>query len=452
LTAGHPVSRYWARPPPVPPALPPLLQATEPRKQHRRRPGAPQSVPVPPGEQGKVPEEPGAAVTPPAAGAPPCRTPVSPPPCTPPQLPSPALGVPFPYRIPRGRRFLAPCCPPGASCPSGVPCSGGGREAQEAQGSVWALRDLSSPPPRCPGDAAGASSGAAELPGDVNVPARCWPGRVRALVSLKTERKGRSEGYIRRGGPAGVLRPSCPPPEGPCPARAAAGAALTSVAGAGEAPPRAAAPSGGCSRPPAVLHLPGYALRAAGTPGPARGPPVVPGPRSPRLGFARSRGVAAAAPPPSPPHSPHGPGAGLQLPAALRAGPRGGFPVNRGSELGPDPGAGSFLPPRITRRRRRRKVRAPAVPLPPPPALSHCRRRAHSSALLHSRRAPQQPFGGSWGRSEPAVEGGGRGHGRRRPAPDGPEGHHVRRGGSPACPRPEPAPLPPAERGAQGRP
>ncbi|XP_040521418.1 zinc finger protein 585A isoform X4 [Gallus gallus] len=104
--------------------------------------------------------------------------------------------------------------------------------------------------------------------------------------------------------------------------------------------------------------------------------------------------------PPPPCRQQHGASLRLQIPAAPRA--AGGCTVNRGSELRPDPAAGSFLSPR--RARRRRRVRAPAQPLPAARRSVPCA----ALTLLCSRRDPQ-PFGGSWGSSKPALEGGGRG-------------------------------------------
>lgn len=103
---------------------------------------------------------------------------------------------------------------------------------------------------------------------------------------------------------------------------------------------------------------------------------------------------------PPPCRQQHGASLRLQIPAAPRA--AGGCTVNRGSELRPDPAAGSFLSPR--RARRRRRVRAPAQPLPAARRSVPCA----ALTLLCSRRDPQ-PFGGSWGSSKPALEGGGRG-------------------------------------------
>lgn len=150
-------------------------------------------------------------------------------------------------------------------------------------------------------------------------------------------------------------------------------------------------------------------------------PPKPPKPPKTLNGFEPGAAGAAFYPPPVPPPQ-------LQdYNSRQRSarGPRGGFPVNRAPELGPDPGAGSFLPPSESSQEEEFGG-APAVPPPKPPP-------PRSPLPSAPAGPPPQPFGGSWGRAEPALEAGGGGHGRRHPpAPHGPQwGHHVRRGGSP---------------------
>lgn len=119
----------------------------------------------------------------------------------------------------------------------------------------------------------------------------------------------------------------------------------------------------------------------------------------------------------------------LQIPAAPRA--AGGCTVNRGSELRPDPAAGSFLSPRRARRRRRR-VRAPAQPLPlrAAPCRAHTALLSQGPAAIWRKLGKLQTGTGRWKERTAAAP---RHPESLRPlrVPSGPWGNHVCGGGSP---------------------
>lgn len=142
-------------------------------------------------------------------------------------------------------------------------------------------------------------------------------------------------------------------------------------------------------------------------------------------GMAAFRGAVELRPSP-PCRQQRGASLCLQIPAA--PGAAGGCTVNRGSELRPDPAAGSFLSPR--RARRRRRVRAPAQPLP-------AARRAHTALLPQGPAAIWRKLGklqtgtGRW--KERTVAAPRHPKSLRPPrVPAGPWGNHVCGGGSPA--------------------